>query len=161
MSIQELGSIGEFVSAFAVFATLIYLAIQTRLTRKAAEETARFSLAETTRAIPQMYQKYREFLATRELAEIVVKARRGENLDDAERVMFSAIFEELFYNAACSYQSSFTGTSLHDSTADVDHMVAVLSANPLALEDWERSHPVIVMSSAEFVERVDEKLSTA
>ena len=45
MSIQELGSIGEFVSAFAVFATLIYLAIQTRLIRKAAEETARFSLA--------------------------------------------------------------------------------------------------------------------
>jgi hypothetical protein len=37
MSIQELGSLGELIGAVAVLATLVYLAIQTRLTRIASE----------------------------------------------------------------------------------------------------------------------------
>ena len=39
MTIAELGSVGELVGAIAVLATLIYLSIQTRLTRQAAQET--------------------------------------------------------------------------------------------------------------------------
>ena len=35
MSIQELGSIGEFVSSLAVLITLLYLAVQIRQTRNA------------------------------------------------------------------------------------------------------------------------------
>ena len=48
MSIQELGSMGEFVGAIAVLITLIYLSIQTRLTRRAAEETANFASSQAT-----------------------------------------------------------------------------------------------------------------
>ncbi len=158
MTFQELGSIGEFFGAFAVLATLVYLSIQTRLTRMAAEETARFSLAETTRAIPQMYAGYRAFLATPALAEIVVKARGPNALNQKERVMYSAIFEEVFYAAACAYQSSFTGASLHDGMADVNHMVAILHANPLAIEDWELQRPVMLGASSEFVNLVEDRL---
>ena len=35
MTIQELGSIGEFISSIAVLLTLIYLAVQVRQTRNA------------------------------------------------------------------------------------------------------------------------------
>jgi len=34
LSIQDLGSVGEFVSSIAVILTLIYLAVQTRQTQK-------------------------------------------------------------------------------------------------------------------------------
>jgi hypothetical protein len=73
-------------------------------------------------------------------------------------VTYSAIFEEVFYAAACAYQSSFTGASLHHGMADVNHMVMVLNANPLAVEDWERQRPVMLDVSSVFVDAVEERL---
>lgn len=75
MTIQDLGALGEFVGAIAVIITLIYLSIQTRLTRKAAEEAANFASQEALRAVPTMYARYRVLTSTPELAGIMVKAR--------------------------------------------------------------------------------------
>ena len=36
MSFQELGSLGEFIAAFATVSTLIYLALQVRMTNRLA-----------------------------------------------------------------------------------------------------------------------------
>ena len=48
MNIQDLGSLGELVGAFAVVFALIYLAIQTRQARIAAEESAKHSQIQAT-----------------------------------------------------------------------------------------------------------------
>ena len=157
MSVQDLGAMGEFFGAFAVLATLVYLSIQTRLTRKAAQESAMFAVAEATRALPQMYAKYRTFMATPVLAEIVVKART-EPLDEKEGLMFSAIFEELFYIASCAYQSSITGADLIDSVAEIEHVVGEIDANPLALEVWKTQHPVLSKVSPDFTTLVDDRV---
>ena len=45
MSIQDLGSIGEFVAALATLATLVYLAIQIRQNTKQVEEGTRAAKA--------------------------------------------------------------------------------------------------------------------
>ena len=42
-TIQMLGNLGEFVGAFAVVATLIYLTIQVRHSREAMEESSRLA----------------------------------------------------------------------------------------------------------------------
>ena len=47
-SVQNLGSVGEFVSSIAVVATLIYLAIQTKQTQKMIRGQTRQSWAEAT-----------------------------------------------------------------------------------------------------------------
>ena len=47
-SVQNLGSVGEFVSSLAVVATLIYLAIQTKQTQKMIRGQTRQSWAEST-----------------------------------------------------------------------------------------------------------------
>ena len=157
MSVQDLGSMGELIGALAVLVTLIYLSIQTRLTRKAAQESAKFALAEATRAITQIYAKYRTFMTTPVLAEIVVKAR-VEPLNDKEQLMFSAVFEELFFVASCAYQSSFTGATLVDPGANLEHVVDVIHANPLALEVWKTQHSVLAKNSPDFVAKADEML---
>ena len=48
LSIQDLGSVGEFVSSIAVILTLIYLAVQTRQTQKMIRGQTRQSWAEAT-----------------------------------------------------------------------------------------------------------------
>ena len=54
MSIIELGALGEFVAAFAVLITLIYLAIQVRLARGAVDESRRAMVAQTAQT--RMYR---------------------------------------------------------------------------------------------------------
>ena len=78
MTVQELGSLGEFVSAIAVLATLVYLSIQTRLTRKASQETAKFASQQATQAVVEIYSRWRcALMGNPELAGILVKARGG------------------------------------------------------------------------------------
>lgn len=57
--IQNLGSIGEFVGAFGVIATLIYLGVQVRQTRKTNERDAAIELIRSFQTIEftQMLQK--------------------------------------------------------------------------------------------------------
>ena len=59
MSFQELGSLGELVGALAVLATLVYLAMQTRQTRIAAEQSAYFSQNQATIGTVEMYRRRR------------------------------------------------------------------------------------------------------
>jgi hypothetical protein len=47
MTISELGSLGEMISAIAVVITLVYLAVQIRQNTHAMEETKRLALAQT------------------------------------------------------------------------------------------------------------------
>ncbi len=55
MTVQDLGSIGEIIGAVAVLFTLIYLSLQTRQARLAAEETAKFASLQATHSIDNLY----------------------------------------------------------------------------------------------------------
>ena len=47
MTIQELGSIGEFIGSLAVLLTLVYLAVQVKQSKKLLEENQRIALSQT------------------------------------------------------------------------------------------------------------------
>ena len=47
MSIMELGALGEFVGAFAVVATLVYLALQIRQNTKSMDESRALAIAQS------------------------------------------------------------------------------------------------------------------
>jgi hypothetical protein len=155
VNIQELGSLGEFVSAIAVMATLIYLAIQTRLARKAAEETAEFQAKLSVRSVVDLYSNWRSLKASPEMAEILVKARSPADLSEKEQVLFEAVFEELFWTATSAYLTNNDNPSGPNQSVDAHYLLTALNKNPQAIEEWRRSVPLLSMFAPEFVDTVD------
>ena len=82
MSIQDLGSIGEFISSIAVLITLLYLAMQVRQTRNA-------TIASTMLDNRMQFQSI--MIANRDslIAPIIVKADKGDALSDEEEYRLS------------------------------------------------------------------------
>ncbi len=66
MTILELGALGEFVGAFAVLATLIYLAAQIRQNTRSMDEGHRFLLAQTFQARADGFAEHQRQLAESE-----------------------------------------------------------------------------------------------
>lgn len=78
--VQLLGNLGEFLGAIAVFATLLYLAIQVRDAGKAAQ----FAAVEANRS-----QRISSFYGLRDspyMPSIQAKLQRGEDLDAEEQL---------------------------------------------------------------------------
>ena len=63
MSIMELGALGEFVGAFAVVVTLIYLALQIRQNSAMLEQNHEFSRASILQESNAMYSTFRGLIA--------------------------------------------------------------------------------------------------
>jgi len=160
MSIQDLGSLGELIGAIAVLATLIYLSIQTRLTRKAAEETANFTSSQSTYAAVAAYDQWRSsILGNPELARIIVKARGPDPLDAQEQVLYDLLFERLFYIGAVSVQSSVQGATFHSwESGDLEFLLDLFKVNPAGIEIWHRVKHVVRSISPAYVDAVDDAL---
>jgi hypothetical protein len=159
MNWEAIGIIGELVGAIAVVITLVYLAIQTRLTRKAAEETSKYAAQEATHSAVGMYSLWRNsILGNSDVAEVIAKAKEDEELTGKEKVLYSAVFEELFFAAVTSFRSGQQAASAHTESIDVTHIQAVLSANPKALPEWNRNRRYLEKISSEFVKAVDHLL---
>ena len=73
MTIMELGAIGEFLGAFGVIATLIYLAKQIRQNTRAMDESRRLALAQTYQIRADALQHMVIDAATSDLGAIIVK----------------------------------------------------------------------------------------
>ncbi len=78
MSIQELGSIGEFVSSIAVLITLIYLAIQVR------QNTQTMRVSATQEATKVGREVTSNVMTTPGMIEVFLKIQSGEELDPKE-----------------------------------------------------------------------------
>jgi hypothetical protein len=165
MNIQELGSLGEFVGAIAVMATLVYLAIQTRLTRKAAEvtqrsaeETAKHAGVQAGATVVGGYSRWRSLVSNPEIAEIIIKARGTDKLTDAEQFIYSVAFEDLFYAASASFESSADSASFHTVSGDTENLLQVFKGEPRAIDEWYRVHDITIEVSPRFVETIDHLL---
>ncbi len=83
-TIQLLGNLGEFLGAFAVFATLLYLAVQVR----DASRAAKFAAVEANRA-----HRIASFNAMRDspyLPPILVKIQTGEALNAEDQIRLTS-----------------------------------------------------------------------
>lgn len=86
MTIQDLGSIGEVLAAFATIATLVYLAAQVRQNTRALRSSTFQAISE------QMAQNVQPILLDSEVASLLLRAL-GEpgNFDPEERLRFHAM----------------------------------------------------------------------
>ena len=159
MNWQEIGVVAEIVGAVAVLITLIYLSIQTRLTRIALEETSEHAAQQATNAAQEMYSTWRRTVFDcPELAAVLVKARGSEPLSEEEQVLFSTYFDELFFTAVTSHRSVVHRTAGYTESIDVTHLLAHMVRNPKAIEEWRRVLPVVSGISSEFANAVERLL---
>jgi len=80
MNWEAIGAMGEIVGAAAVVATLGYLAVQIRHSTKVARSATRQSIVEMTMSTA------RDIVSDGELAELLIRDMRGEELGAAQRL---------------------------------------------------------------------------
>ena len=91
MSLDDLGNVGEFVGAIAVFVSLIYLALQIRQNTKSLKESA-------SRSLHDAFYRLSLFVAEHpEVAEIAIRgAQDRSQLDAVERLRFENLMDTVF-----------------------------------------------------------------
>ena len=149
MNWDAIGAIGELVGAGAVVATLVYLAIQTRLTRKAVEESSQYAYQQATHTAVGMYSDWRRALmGAPHIAAIIVKAQSGEELAPDEYLLYSVCFQDLFLAAASSYRGVIHHTAGYDESIGVmkwstkfGHQVKALKCHSEVKNDNEKTSP--------------------
>jgi hypothetical protein len=129
VSLQDLGSIGEFVAAIATIATLVYLAIQIRHNARALDRSNEFAQARSIHDITILFNELNWRLANDgELADIHTRALSGEDLSAAEATRFVAFVNTYVATIEnlVGQQSLDLGYSELDSASALDLLAPVL-----------------------------------
>jgi len=113
VTLNELGSLGEFISGLAVVVTLVYLAIQIRHNTRAVRSSMHHAMIDSTLRIAESLSD------NEDVARIVLRADEDyDNLTDAERIRFDAYGERVFSNFESvfySYRNSMIEEDLWES----------------------------------------------
>jgi hypothetical protein len=162
MTIQELGSIGEFVAAIATVATLAYLATQIRYARLAASDTSRQNRAEGVREM-QLVSLNNEAYRKAWSKTDATTAPRLEAL--SERLGVSADEASLVWHGCCAwayihwaqYRSMKTASDRHE----LETLIREFYSIPPMASVWQTDPMLKAMVDPEFVDWVDEILTRA
>ena len=120
MSWQDLGSIGELVSAIATVATLAYLAMQIRLNTAQLKEDARASQLHSVDQTLEAFSRYRNLLAQPGVAELLERGLEAYcDLGPAERTRFRAVVEEYFFAYNALFDRSRSGAYDFNSSSRI------------------------------------------
>ncbi len=144
--IQLLGNLGEFLGAFAVFATLLYLAVQVR----DASRAAKFAAVQANRA-----QRIAAFSAMRDspyLPPILVKIQEGEALNAEDQIRLTSHNSAVWALLYAEWVQRDLGVMGEFATRDEVPMAIVL-LSPSAMVLWQNA--VRRVYPARFVEYVD------
>ena len=150
ITVQELGALGEFLGFFAVLATLIYLAVQTRHARQVAQiEACRTIVADFLAVWTQLAQS----------DDFAMLMRRAVNdwdsLSKTEQTRAHAFFS--------SFLVHFAGTLAHESLPEVREWAISLENNLVSLvrskggRKWYVASKPLLEQTA--VKRIDERLA--
>ena len=121
MTIMELGALGEFVGAFAVVATLAYLAVQVRHSKSALNTNSQETRAATTLAILESEMFFQSQILR--YAGTWEKVLIGEPLPDGEEkrrgvILYNMLLTQ-YENRYHQYKSGYL-----DGMPDIESMVA-------------------------------------
>lgn len=151
MTIQELGSLGEFVAAIATLVTLAYLAIQVRHNTRALRSATVREVADGMTQISQAISTHPE------LASLIVKASEGlENLSSEERVRYHFLMLMAFRRFETLFVQSILGTIDEKITAGFERSMLSIVASGGGAEWWSTGKSAF---NQEFVEFVDRRLA--
>ena len=153
MNWDVISSLSELVSAAAVVITLIFLTLELRRTRKAAESQGTLTsvgLASNVRT---------NILQNSDIAEALAGINAGDELTKTQRVQIAMLSDELFISLAVANEFSASSGALHDLSAEIQYGIDILKANPGLVSEWERLKPFIRMISPSLIPPLDASLT--
>lgn len=160
---QILANIGDFVGAFAVVVTLIYLAIQVRhsgkllqISIKSSEESARLSRAAAIDRHSDAVSRWRgRLIESEDIARLWQGAIDGEMPDGVSR----ARLEHLVVDWVNTYRSNFyRARAVGDEGLERQAIITIapfLAESPVLQEFWRWGRPINEISARDFVEAVE------
>jgi hypothetical protein len=152
MSWDAIGAISDFVAAGAVIVTLAYLSVQIRDSQKTVKSHATFISVD-------LASKWRSALTQdTQMAEIVAKANKSEQLTDAEQIRLTTFAEELFIINAVSFAVSDQSGALHKKSGEVEYVWSNLVRNPSLIREWSNSSEIVELVSIEFHRLLSERI---
>ena len=104
MNLTQLANIGEFIGGVAVLVTLVYLAIQVRLSTEIQKDAANMAKADAVLNAVRTWSTFRQMIAGDDLSEIWLKAQNDEELSPKERIRLRAIVAELTYSSFAAFE---------------------------------------------------------
>ena len=109
MTLQDLGNIGEFVSAIAVVASLVYLAFQIRQnTRQITQNTQAVELSAIDALMNAATESRRSVIENEDVARIYHHGMRDrEGLNEIDQTRFRVLMVSVFRAFQSSYQLGF------------------------------------------------------
>lgn len=150
MTIEQLGSLGEFIAAIATLMTLAYLAIQVRQNTKALRASTFQQVSEA------MAQNVSHLTDNGELAAIALKVASGEDLAPVERLRYQGLMLMSIRRLESIYQQHQLGSIDADQVKGFELSMISLIKEPVALEWWGKAK---ITFDQRFVEYVDQRLS--
>lgn len=158
MNWDAIGAVGELVGAAAVVATLLYLSVQMRLSREAAQVQSSYSTID-------VYSQWRSHLIDNErLAMIVAKADRGEALTPEEDIPVATLMDDLSIALAITQvsgaaaQAFYTGATA-SSTPEIEYLLRLFREHPGLVPYWGRIRDYLHSVRPDFVTAVDTRLA--
>ena len=152
MTIQDLGSLGEFIAAIATLATLVYLALQIRQNTREAQAVSRNSVS----------QSFIDLLThVSSDSEITKLVRRGfidpNSLDDDDTMRFDCIIAALFQNFEAAFAQWRRGVLTDDDWVKWVVLIKQYMAQPGVQEYWSRSVEAFNPAFQHYVEELESK----
>jgi len=152
VTIQDLGSIGEFVAAIATIATLVYLAVQVRQNTRALRSSTFQDIS------AQMAQNVEPIVSHEDVADIVAKGLNGlAGLTPGERLRFQSVLVMSFRRMEAVYIHAEIGSIDRELTRGFELSMLSLLHHPGAAEWWGTAK---VTFNSSFSDHVDSWLAT-
>lgn len=160
MTIQELGSLGEFVAALATVVTLAYLATQIRYARMAASDSSRQARAESVREMQLISIDNAAFRRAWNNAD-PGSAERMKSL--ADRLSISVEEAELVWHGGCAWTfihwSQYRSIKTPEDERELENLIAAFYSLPPMVVLWNEDPLIRALLDPGFVAWVDEILS--
>jgi hypothetical protein len=148
VTLNELGSLGEFISGLAVVVTLIYLALQIRHNTRAVRSSMHQDMVGSTARIAQSVSD------SPDVGRIVLKADEDyDNLTKEEFIRFEAYAERVFGNFESvfySYRNSMIEQDLWESWEA--SYLADISRNAMR-RFWHEDRPMHLRDYMDFIDQ--------
>lgn len=134
MTIEELGSLGEFVAAMATLATLVYLAIQIRKNTAAVR-------ARSHQAVSDAFIDLNAWIARDPTVARIFRigAANLDDLSEDEQVRFSFMLLSVFHAYETTYYQHRVGTLDKQLFESIARDMTVVLANPGVRQWWDKT----------------------
>ena len=153
MSITELGSLGEFIGAFLLFASLVYVGIQIRQSNQTDKMNARIAFEDQYRNTVAF------FASTHEIADVVAKGLEDPSaLTPSEAHLFGPRLYALYRHAEIAFDQ-YNKQLLDEQFLDRTMKVLEIYHYEPGAQWWFYNHGKAMLSS-EFHEYVEKRLAS-